>query len=64
MTTLTLTLIEVGIIVFVAVTLAVTDGAAISRLGVTYAAKYLGIKPNEINQYSAAADGDSNNSEA
>ncbi len=41
-------------IVFVAVGLAATDAASISRLAVAYLAKKLGIKPREIMAYGAA----------
>lgn len=54
---ITLTLTELAVIVFVAVGLASTDASAISRLAVTYTSKKLGISPNEIYQMNEATDG-------
>jgi len=54
MATVTLTLLELAGVVFVAVGLAATDAAAISRLAVAYAAQKLGIKPKQITAYHRA----------
>jgi len=53
-----LTLAELGAVVFVAVFLASTDAAAVSRLAIAYASKKLGVKPGEISKYDSATDGD------
>lgn len=53
----TLTLLELAAIVGGAVVLAVTDGAAISRLGIAWTAKRLGIKPRDVVRYDRATDG-------
>ncbi len=53
-----LTLAELGAVVFVAVFLASTDAAAVSRLAIAYASKNLGVKPGEISKYDSATDGD------
>jgi len=57
--TLTLSLYELLAIVLAAVTLAVTDGSALSRLGMAWLAKKLGVRPDEIRATSSAtvADG-------
>lgn len=55
--TVTLTLLELGAVVGAAVALAVTDAAAISRLGVAFIAKKLGIEPQEVTRYDQATDG-------
>jgi hypothetical protein len=60
MSTISLTLVELGAVVFAAIVLAATDASAISRLGVTFAAKRLGVSPGEIYQYDQATDGDAN----
>jgi len=54
--TITLTFVELSALIAIAVGLAATDAAAISRLGIAFAAKKLGIKPNEIMQYNSATD--------
>lgn len=43
----------------VAVVLAVSDGAALSRLGIAWIAKKLGVEPREVTKYDRATDGDS-----
>lgn len=55
--TVTLTLLELAAIVGAAVALATTDAAAVSRLGVAFVAKKLGIKPQEVMKYDRATDG-------
>jgi len=54
--TITLTFVELAALIAIAVGLAATDAAAISRLGIAFAAKKLGIKPAEIMQYNSATD--------
>jgi len=54
--TITLTFVELAALIAIAVGLAATDAAAISRLGIAFAAKKMGIKPNEIMQYNSATD--------
>jgi len=54
--TITLAFVELAALIAIAVGLAATDAAAISRLGIAFAAKKLGIKPNEIMQYNSATD--------
>jgi len=54
MSTVTLTLFELAGVVFIAVGLAATDAAAISRLAVAYAAQKLGIEPQQITAYQRA----------
>jgi len=56
--TVTLTLLELGAVVGGAVALAATDAAAISRLGVAFLAKKLGVKPGEVMKYDRATDGE------
>ncbi len=56
--TIELTLYQLSAVVISAVVLAVTDGAAISRLGVAWTAKKVGLKPAEIMRYERATDGD------
>lgn len=58
-----LTTSELATIVFVAVALAATDAAALSRLFVAVLAKKLGIKPSEIMRYDSATDGDGSDGE-
>lgn len=41
-----------------AVALAVTDGASISRLGVAFVAKKLGVEPGKVTRYDRATDGE------
>lgn len=53
---LTLTLGELAAVVLVSVLLAVTDGSALSRLGVAWLAKKLGVRPEEIRATNDAAD--------
>lgn len=57
MSEVTLTLAQLGAILWIAVTLAVTDGAALSRIGITWTAKRAGVNPYEITQYDEATDG-------
>jgi hypothetical protein len=52
----TLTFVELAALIAIAVGLAATDAAALSRLGIAFAAKKLGIKPGEIMQYNSATD--------
>lgn len=59
MTTVTLTLLELAGIVMLGVALAATDAAAISRMGVAFAGKKLGVQPGDITKYDTATDGDS-----
>jgi hypothetical protein len=54
-----LSLTELFAVALVASTLAVTDGAALSRLGIAWLAKRLGIEPSEVVAYRNATDGDS-----
>lgn len=54
-----LSLTELLAVALVASTLAVTDGAALSRLGIAWLAKRLGIEPGEVVAYRNATDGDS-----
>lgn len=56
--TVTLTLYQLGAVVFVAVVLAATDAAAISRLGIAFAAKKMGVEPGEVTKYDQATDGE------
>jgi hypothetical protein len=58
MSQVTLSLAELLAVVLVASTLAVTDGAALSRLGIAWLAKRLGIKPSEVVAYRNATDED------
>lgn len=58
MTSLTLTLAELGAVVLTAVGLAATDPARISRLLTAYAAQKLGVDPQEVRAMDAATDGD------
>jgi len=53
----TMTLWELAAVVGAAVGLATTDAAAVSRLGVAFVAKKLGIKPAEVMKYDRATDG-------
>lgn len=53
-----LTLAQLAAIVLVAVALASTDAAALSRLAVAWLSKKLGVKPGEISKYDSATDGD------
>jgi len=57
--TLTLSLGELLALVLAAVTLAVTDGSALSRLGMAWLAKQLGVRPDEIRATSSATDDES-----
>jgi len=52
-----LTLAQLAAIVLVAVVLAATDASALSRLGIAWLSKKLGVKPGEISQYDSATDG-------
>lgn len=54
----TLTLPELAGVVAAACALAVTDGAAISRLGVAFVARKLGVKPADVTKYDRATDGE------
>lgn len=54
-----LTLTELAGVVFVAVMLATTDAAAVSRLALAFASKKLGVKPADIQRYDDATDGES-----
>ena len=56
--TVSLTLPQLAGLVALAVLLAVSDGAAISRLGVAWVAKRLGVEPGEVTKYDRATDGD------
>jgi hypothetical protein len=56
--TVELTLSELAGIVFVAVALAATDAAALSRLFVCVLAKKLGVEPADIMDYADATSGD------
>jgi len=56
--TIELTLTELATIVLVAVALAATDAAALSRLFVGVLAKKLGVEPAEIMDYTDATSGD------
>jgi hypothetical protein len=58
MSQLTLSLAELFAVVLVASTLAVTDGAALSRLGIAWLAKRLGVEPGEVVAYRNATDED------
>ena len=53
-----LTLAQLTAVVLGAVVLASTDPAALSRLGMAWLSKKLGVKPGEISKYDAATDGD------
>lgn len=55
-TTITLALWQLAAVVAVAVGLASTDAAAISRLAVASTAKKAGIEPGEIMRYNNATD--------
>jgi len=57
-TEVALSLAELGGVVAVAVALAATDAAAISRLGMAWVAKKAGLKPREIRATDAATDGE------
>jgi hypothetical protein len=56
MSQVALSLAELLAVVLVAVTLAVTDGAALSRLGIAWLAKRLGVEPGEVVAYRNATD--------
>lgn len=56
MSQVTLSLAELLAVVLVAVTLAVTDGAALSRLGTAWLAKRLGVEPGEVAAYQNSTD--------
>ncbi len=51
------TFAQLSAIVLVAVVLASTDPAALSRLGMAWLSKKLGVKPSEISKYDSATDG-------
>ncbi|MDR9381818.1 MAG: hypothetical protein RI560_09145 [Natronomonas sp.] len=51
------TLAQLATIVLVAVALASTDAAALSRLAIAWLSKKLGVKPGEITKYDSATDG-------
>jgi len=53
---ITLTFVELAGLLAIAVGLAATDAAAISRLGVAWVAKKAGIEPGEIMRYNNATD--------
>jgi len=57
--TLTLSLGELLALVLAAVTLAVTDGSALSQLGMAWLAKKLGVRPDEIRATTSATDDES-----
>lgn len=63
MSQVTLSLAELLAVVLVAVTLAVTDGAALSWLGIAWLAKRLGIEPSEMVAFKNATDVSSNSGE-
>ncbi len=50
----TLTMAELGAVVGLAVVLAVTDGAALSRIGIAFLAKKMGVSPSEVIATNAA----------
>ncbi len=52
-----LTLAQLAAIVFGAAVLASTNAAALSRLGIAWLSKKLGVKPGEISKYDSATDG-------
>jgi hypothetical protein len=56
--TVTLSYVELAATVGAAVALAATDASALSRLGITYVAKRLGVEPGEIYRYDSATSGD------
>jgi len=58
MTELSLTLTELGAVIFGSVVLAVTDGAALSRMAISALGKRLGVSPREIRAYDKASDGE------
>jgi len=58
MTQITLSLVELGAVIAMAVGLAATDAAAVSRLLVTVVAKKLGVSPGEIYAYDQATGGE------
>jgi len=58
MATIELTLTQLLAVVGVAVGLAATDAAAISRIAIAYVAKKLGVSPGQIHQYDSATDGE------
>lgn len=53
---LSLSIAELAGIVGAAVALAVTDGAALSRLAVAWIAKRLGVEPGEVTKYQRATE--------
>jgi len=53
---ITLTFVELAALLAIAVGLAATDAAAISRLVIAFVAKRLGIKPGEVMRYNDATD--------
>jgi hypothetical protein len=53
---LTLTFVELAALIGIAVGLAATDAAAISRLAIAWVAKKAGIEPGEIMQYNNATN--------
>jgi len=55
MTAVELTLLQLAGVVAVAVILAVTDGTSLSRIGVAWTAKKLGVSPGDVYQYDTAA---------
>ena len=56
--TLTLTLGELAGVVAAAVLLAASDPATVSRIGVAWLAKWLGVEPGEVVRMERATDGD------
>jgi hypothetical protein len=56
MSWVTLSLAELLAVVLVTATLAVTDGAVLSRPGIAWLAKRLGIEPGEVVAYRSATD--------
>ena len=53
---ITLTFVELAALIAIAVGLAATDAAAISRLAVAWVAKKAGIEPSQIARYNDATD--------
>jgi len=56
MSQVTLSLAELLAVVLMAVTLAVTDGAALSRFGIAWLAKRLDVEPGKVVPYRNATD--------
>ncbi|UBF23483.1 hypothetical protein HRTV-28_gp45 [Halorubrum tailed virus 28] len=58
MSAIELQLYQLAAIVAGAVVLAATDAAALSRLGLAWLSKKMGVKPDDIRKTDAAVDGD------